>query len=109
MTVFKHHIYEYKKGVRNLVLHTTNKSFRNDIEERLKNDGISYLIYSAGNSNINVFFGSDICIDVIKSINKQYLVKYSDEEDFILGIMLGYDRLRQCERYFKRKQKLTAS
>ena len=26
------------------------------------------------------------------------------EEDFILGIMLGYDRLRQCERYLKRKR-----
>ncbi|MCL0036775.1 DUF2023 family protein [Thermodesulfovibrionales bacterium] len=106
MRVFRHHIYEYKKGLRNLILHTTNKSFRDDIEERLKKDDISYLIYSAGYNNINVFFGNDICIDIIKSINKQCLTEYSDEEDFILGIMLGYDRLKQCERYFKRKQKL---
>ena len=28
----------------------------------------------------------------------------TDEEDFILGVMLGYDRLKQCERYLKRKR-----
>jgi len=30
----------------------------------------------------------------------------TDEEDFILGTMLGYDRVKQCERYLKRKKSL---
>jgi hypothetical protein len=32
------------------------------------------------------------------------LSNLTDEEDFILGTMLGYDRVKQCERYLKRKR-----
>ena len=30
MNVFRHHIYEYKKGLRNLILHTTKAENRQD-------------------------------------------------------------------------------
>ncbi|RLD17868.1 MAG: DUF2023 domain-containing protein, partial [Caldiserica bacterium] len=32
------------------------------------------------------------------------LSNLTEEEDFILGIMLGYDRLKQCERYMRIKR-----
>lgn len=101
--VFLHHVYEYKKGLRNLILHTTSKENENKIRERLDREQIAHVIYPLGQSKINVFFGESVCVDVIKKIDKVYLYDYTDEEDFLLGIMLGYDRKKQCERYLQRK------
>jgi hypothetical protein len=36
---------------------------------------------------------------VIRLIGKLDLSHYSPEEDFMLGIMLGYGRRQQCARY----------
>ncbi|GAB4251218.1 DUF2023 family protein [Deferrisoma sp.] len=105
MKVFCHHVYEYKKGLRNLVLHTTRGAHRPEIEEKLTREGIPYLIHPLGNGNINVFFGNELCIEVVRRIADKRLSDLTDEEDFILGIMLGYDRLQQCARYLKRKRK----
>lgn len=105
MEVFYHHLYEYEKGLRNLILHTADINDKNVIEFKLKNRNIPYLIYEIKNNKINVFFGNENCIKVIENINKINLSDYSDEEDFILGIMLGYDRIKQCERYINRKTK----
>ncbi len=99
MKVFAHHIYEYRKGLRNLILHTVSGQHRQQIEERLTKMSIAYQIYPLRNGNINVFFGADDCVDVIKAIGKASLNDYTPEEDFILGTMLGYDRLQQCRRY----------
>ena len=103
MDVFCHHIYEYKKGLRNLVLYTAPRSNREAIESRLEKEDLAYLICENGNKMINVFFGNPACIDVVKSFKVCSLSKLSDEQDFLLGIMLGYDRLKQCERYLVRK------
>lgn len=35
MEVFIHHIYEYEKGLRKLILHTTHKNNLKKIEEKL--------------------------------------------------------------------------
>lgn len=101
MKVFTHHIYEYKKGLRNLVLHTMQASLRPEVEYRLERSGIAYQIYPLGNAKINVFFGADECVEVIRRIGKKSLKSYTPEEDYILGIMLGYDRLKQCHRYLQ--------
>ena len=103
MKVFKHHLYEYEKGLRNLILHTTDVDFKEDMINALERKGVAYLISPVEGKKINVFFGDEKCIQVVNSINKKLLSDYTDEEDFILGIMLGYDRLKQCERYIKRK------
>ena len=105
MEVFIHHIYEYQKGIRNLILHTTDKSNIEIIKEKLNAENIDYIIYPLGKQRINVFFGAKECVEVIKNINKVSLTAYTPEEDFILGIMLGYDRRRQCERFLKFKEK----
>jgi len=104
MNVFTHHIQEYKKGLRTLVLYTTKASDRDAIEKRLEREMIDYYIQKVNGTKINVFFGNSICIDVIKQMNFTSLSNLTDEEDFILGTMLGYDRVMQCERYLKRKR-----
>lgn len=103
MQVFAHHLYEHKKGLRNLILHTTKAEYKDEIISRLNKNNISFLIQHVGNDKINVFFGSKECVEVVNSFINKSLTDLTDEEDFILGIMLGYDRLLQCKRYLKRK------
>ena len=102
--VFCHHIYEYKKGLRNLVLTTEKAENKDVIEKRIKKEKIPYLIHEIEGNKINVFFGDQACIDVISTFNKR-LNKIDPEQDFILGIMLGYDKLKQVKRYLKIKTK----
>ena len=105
LKVFNHHIYEYKKGIRNLILTTENSCYKDVIEARLKKENIDFLIHNVNENKINVFFGAKICIDVIKTFSSK-LNELSAEQDFILGILLGYDKLKQCERYLKIKQNI---
>ena len=99
MKVFCHHLYEYRKGLRNLVLHTLPGSRRADVEAKLAAEGIDYVIQELPGGTINVFFGADECVAVVEAIGKDRLSDYTPEEDFILGTMLGYGRLQQCVRY----------
>lgn len=109
MKVFNHHIYEYRKGLRNLILHTTAIVNYFDIKSRLEKLNIAYQIYLLNDKAINIFFGDADCIEIIRKINKEKLVDYTPEEDFILGTMLGYCRKQQCERYIKLKNKHSIS
>jgi len=101
LRVFSHHIYEYKKGLRNLILTTEKRVNQDVIEHRLQKEGISYLIQNVDDKKINVFFGNENSVAVIKSFNQQKLNKYTPEQDFILGTLLGYDKIQQCKRYLK--------
>lgn len=105
MQVLLHHIYEYKKGLRHLVLHTLNASFRENAEQKLQQQKIDYIIREVTFSKINIFFGDKECVDIIREIGDKKLNEFTPEEDFVLGTMLGYDHLQQCKRYLqKRKQ-----
>ncbi len=104
--VFCHHVYEYEKGVRSLVLHTGNRDELPLIRSKLKKRKIAHVIYPVGEEKINVFFGNPSCVEVIRHIGKTNLQDYSEEEDFILGILLGYDKIQQCERYLRKNQRL---
>ena len=86
------------------MLHTMPAKYRSAVETKLRAKGIAYAIFELSNGNMNVFFGADECIEVIREINKPRLNDYTDEEDFILGTMLGYARLPQCQRYITRKR-----
>ena len=99
------HIYEYKRGVRRLVLHTAPIEERGFIEKRLSRYGLAHHVVPVGERKINVFFGDDCCVEVIRSIGKPRLCDYTPEEDFLLGAMLGYDLAAQCDRYLGRKKK----
>jgi len=102
MKVFLHHIYEYQKGLRNLVLFTGHADCRELIECKLKKSCIDYAIYPLGKTRINVFFGESVCVATVQKIGCEHLSGMSLEHDYMLGIMLGYDRIKQSVRYLKR-------
>ena len=83
MKVLAHHIYEYKKGLRQLILHTLHSKYRFEAEARLR------------------FFGAKECIEVMKHIGDKPFNEYTPEEDFILGVLLGYDKIQECNRYLR--------
>lgn len=105
MKVLMNHIYEYKKGVRQMILFTCNARYEDFAANRLKSQGIEYIIQRVGNSNINIFFGKKQCLDAIRIIVDKPLVRLSPEHDFIIGALLGYDICCQCERFCERKQR----
>ena len=102
LRVFYHHVYEYQKGIRNLILTTEKAEYKDAIKERLEKEKIAYKIDDVNGKNINVYFGAEECVDVVKTLNPN-LSELTAEEDFILGILLGYDRVKQCTRYMRIK------
>ncbi len=104
LKVFLNHVYEYKKGVRRMVLYTVNRKYEAFATARLKSQHIDFLVQPASDTSINLFFGRPECIRAIRFLADRPLNLLSPEEDFILGAMLGYDICAQCERYCKRKK-----
>jgi len=105
--IFSHHIYELKKGLRHLILFTTTEEHRLGIVQKLESHNIPYLIQPVAptSTKINVFFGDQTCIDVLETFGSRYLSELTAEEDFMLGVMLGYDRVKQCERYLRMRER----
>lgn len=103
MKVLMNHIYEFKKGVRQMVLFTFNKKYEDFALSRLKRQNISYIIQPVGNNRMNLFFGKKECMDAIRLMVTRPLNQLTPEEDFMLGALLGYDICAQCERYCERK------
>lgn len=99
--ILTHHIYECKKGLRQIALHTMNSHERHEAERILNKRGISYFIQEVSLYKINIFLGDETCIKILQSFKKDSLTDYTPEQDFILGIMLGYDRKQQFERYLE--------
>lgn len=103
LKVFLNHLYELKKGVRQMVLYTTNKKYEEFAVRRLRNQRITFIIQQVDEERINLFFGKEECINAIRLMVTRPLHLLSPEEDFILGAMLGYDICGQCRRYCSRK------
>ena len=103
MQVFYHLIYEFQKNLRDLCLLTCSKINEEKIKKSLEKQNISYLICPIDNGKINVFFGMPVCLEIIKQFSCKELNRLSIEEDFILGMMLGYGKEQQYERFLKRK------
>lgn len=108
--VATHHIYEYEKGIRYMVLCTLSESDCAQILPKLEARQIAYYAKpTPKGENINLFFGRAACIEVVRGfLKEQDLHELNDEQDFILGAMLGYDICMQCERYHGRKAPLPA-
>ncbi len=105
LKVFLNHVYEFKKGVRQMVLYTMNKKYEDFAIRRLNRQGIPYFIQPAGRNSVNLFFGKSECIEVIKHLVNCPLYELSPEKDFILGAMLGYNICDQCRRYCSQMEK----
>ena len=101
--VFFHMMYELNKGLRNLALLTTTIENFEIIKERLEKCNYRYIIEKLKSGYINIFFGKTESIAVLKRFKKNSLKDFTPEEDFILGVLLGYNVEQQCKRYIERK------
>ncbi|MBN2167288.1 MAG: DUF2023 family protein [Marinilabiliaceae bacterium] len=101
MQVLKHHIYEYKKGIRNMVLHTMKRNEKKKAIYLLNMKAVHFWISEVNETKINIFFGNPECVEIVKSFRVESLNKLTPEQDFMLGIMLGYSREQQYSRYLK--------
>jgi hypothetical protein len=105
MQVLKHHVYEYKKGIRNMVLHTMRKSEKENVILFLKTKEVHFWIFEVNENKINIFFGNPDCVKIVKTFETESLNELTPEQDFMLGIMLGYSREQQYTRYLKQINK----
>lgn len=103
LKVFLNHVYEFQKGVRQMVLYTVNRKYEAFAVARLEKQNIAYLIQPIDGKKINLFFGKPECIHAVRCMVTRPLNQLTPEEDFILGTMLGYDICAQCKRYCRRK------
>lgn len=103
LSVFFHMLYELDKGLRDLALLTTPSINKEVIEEKLDECGYNYIVERLKSGYINVFFGIKESIDVLKKFGKHSLNDFTPEEDFILGVLLGYNTNQQCKRYLTKK------
>lgn len=104
MDVFYHLIYEHSRGLRDLALYTVSPAQVELVEAELKHEGVAYWFRPLDDGRINVYFGHRACVDVVRSFGGCPHCRLTPEQDFMLGIMLGYDRTRQCERYLGRRR-----
>ena len=100
-----HHIYEFQKGVRRLVICTICPTCARLMAERLQARRIDYLVQPVTADKVNLYFGHRACLDAVRMFVHKPLNELSAEEDFMLGVMLGYDLPMQCERYCTRKRR----
>lgn len=101
--LLSHHLYELRKGVRRLVLHTTGLETLDEEIQKLDRMGFAYLPLAGVGSRVNLLIGASECLDVIASFEEQNLSRFTPEQDFILGTMLGYGLEQQCIRYLKKQ------
>lgn len=101
MQVLKHHVYEYKKGIRNMVLHTMKSTEKEIAIYFLQIKEVHFWISKVNETKINLFFGNPECVEIVKSFGVDSLNDLTPEQDFMLGIMLGYNREQQYSRYLK--------
>lgn len=103
MKVFMHHIYEFKKGIRSLILCTMCPTCADFMIRRLESQHIAYLCQPVSDQKVNLYFGKQACLEAVRSFVDKPLNRLTPEEDFMLGAMLGYDIGQQCERFCQRK------
>ena len=99
--VLNAYIYELKKGTKPIALITGSSSLREKYCEKIRKNNLACCIQNIGCKD-NIFFGSKECIDIISLFLRKKLSKLTPEQDFILGIMLGYNRIEQCKRYLNK-------
>lgn len=102
LKLYLHQIYEYRKGVRKLVLCTMRTDCAEIMRERLEGQQIPYIVQPVAPEKVNLYFGNPLCLDVVRTFVHKRMNELTPAEDFMLGTMLGYDLAGQCERFCKR-------
>ncbi len=106
------YIYEIKKGTKPCALVTLDKNRLEFAIKKIEKAGLFYFvqmpIYSGEAprapkpaQKANLFFGEKKVIEVLEKIIICDLDKLCLEHDFMLGILLGYDIKKQCERFLE--------
>jgi hypothetical protein len=103
MDLVRHLAYEIDRGVRALALHTGSRKELPELTAWIQSMNLDYIAVSIGGEQSNLFFGRPECIQALRRFSTLKLNEMSEEEDFMLGVMLGYDLCRQCARYDRRK------
>ena len=103
--VFFHMLYELNKGLRKLSLFTCPDKYLDKIKSHLTKCNYVFIVENLVNGSSNIFFGDEEAINVIKSFGKDSLRNFTPEEDFILGVLLGYSQEQQCKRFLRQKEK----
>lgn len=97
--IFHHHLYEYRKGVRQLFMMTMDRGELASFIEELGQASIDYYVHEVSEAKVNLFFGRRLLVEMTRTVVTKPLHRLSREEDFILGTLLGYDKEQQCERF----------
>ena len=66
LKVFMNHIYELKKGVRQMVLFTVNRKYEEAAVCRLRRQNIDFMVQPVDSRKVNLFFGKRECIHAIR-------------------------------------------
>lgn len=104
MELFSNLIYEYKKGMRDLALFCCKCQDIEKYTNHLRKTNTQYLVFNS-TAKFNIFFGNPDCLEIIKQFSSDKLDKLTPQEDFILGIMLGYSRNEQYKRFLSKINK----
>lgn len=102
LQIFNHHLYELSKGMRPLAMMTLTAETATSVVARLAAAGVAYHVHEACHERVNVVFGSQPAVMAVRRFMVGPLCQLSAEHDFMLGVLLGYDREMQCARYLTR-------
>ena len=100
-SVLNTYIYEIKKGTKPLALLTVSNECLDRLLDKITKNGLEYALQKIENK-CNIFFGESECVEVVKTFLDKNLSQLSADKDFILGILLGYNRIQQCRRYLNK-------
>lgn len=105
MEVLQTYIYEIRKGTKPLALVTMQKKNLKYAIEKIVKNHLNYFAQVINNDKINLFLGERAPIEVAKTMFSKPLSDLNAQEDFILGILLGYSIKEQCNRFKNRLSK----
>ena len=89
MKMLLHHIYEFRKGVRDLVLCTLCPTCAGLLIERLRSQGIDYLLQPVTEQKVNLYFGKRSCLDAVQTFVDKPLNKLTPRGGFHAGHHVG--------------------
>lgn len=108
LRMIMHQVYEFRKGIRNLVLCTITPECAEIVKARLQKQDIAWHEQPVSPAKVNLYFGDRNCLDAVRCFADKPLNRLTPEEDYMLGTMLGYDIRMQCERFCRRRSVVSA-
>ena len=88
-----------------MVLHTMKRTEKDKAIFFLEMKEVHFWFSEVNETKINIFFGNPDCVEIVKTFQVKSLNELTPEQDFMLGIMLGYSREQQYTRYLKQINK----